>query len=94
MSFQNKPGSGALFKNDRKTNERQPDWRGPFYEQIGDDIVEREIAAWERVSAKGVRFLSLNVSDRLVPRKSPVEQSQSGTSHKDYSRDFDDDIPL
>lgn len=94
MSYDNKPGTGALFKNRNKKSDAAPDYRGPYYEKVGDGVVEREIAAWAKISQKGENYLSIKVGDKFVPRKSHAEQSQAGTSHKDYSRDFDDDIPL
>lgn len=58
MSYDN-TNSGALFKNERKDKESQPDYRGT----INVDGRELELAAWLKTSAKGVRFMSLKVQE-------------------------------
>ena len=46
---------GALFKNDRKNGDADPDYRGT----INVDGRELWVSAWVKTSAKGVRFMSL-----------------------------------
>ena len=87
--YENKPGSGALFKRDKK-NERQPDYSGPFYEKVGNGVVERQIAAWIRKSRKGETFLSLQVSDRYDSKSQKGEDG--GTEAP--SKEFDSDLPF
>jgi uncharacterized protein (DUF736 family) len=64
--YENKPNTGCLFRNDKRS-EKAPDWRGPYYDEIGGEVVEREIAAWERTSKSGKAYLSIKVGDRFVP---------------------------
>lgn len=66
MAYEHKEGQGSLFKND-KLNDRQPDYRGSIV--IGG--VTYEVAAWERTSQRGGKFLSLQAS---LPR----ERSEQG----------------
>ena len=91
MSYENKPGSGALFKRDKK-GERQPDYSGPYYEQVGDGVVERQIAAWIRKSKKGETYLSIQVTDRFEAKRvgPPIEAPKPD---KDAGKDFDNEIP-
>ena len=62
MSYEHKPGSFSLFKNDKKGNEKAPDYRGPGKGLDGSEI---EVAAWLKDGAKG-KFMSCSfkVKDR------------------------------
>ena len=86
MTYENKPGTGALFKNDKKGNDKAPDYRGPIYERIDGDVVERQISAWLRKSKSGQSYMSLQVKDKFVP-----SQAQAAPAKDD---DFDDKIPF
>lgn len=57
MAFEHKEGQGSLFKNE-KLNDRQPDFKGTIMIQG----VTYEIAAWEKTSQRGTKFLSLQAS--------------------------------
>ena len=65
--------SGALFLNNRKTNEKAPDWKGDI--ELSTDVVsylvkqlkegqpaKLDFAGWNRTSSKGTNFLSVKVS--------------------------------
>lgn len=69
MTYENKPGTGCLFRNERKQKETHPDYRGPFYEKVGDGVVEREISAWEKQSKNGTKYLWFKVGDKFVPNR-------------------------
>lgn len=55
MAYEQKPGGGSLFKNTKKTTEKQPDYRG---EIVTPDGTKFSLAGWIKQSAKG-SFLSL-----------------------------------
>jgi uncharacterized protein (DUF736 family) len=79
MSDFDNTNSGALFKNDKRTNDRQPQYRG----RINANGVEFWVSAWVKKSRNGANFMSLALT--------PVEeQVESGASDVD----FDDDIPF
>jgi uncharacterized protein (DUF736 family) len=61
MSQYNNTNSGALFTNGKK-GEKHPDFKG----QINIDGKDWDIAAWNRTSKNGNRFLSLKVSKPYV----------------------------
>ena len=67
MSYDN-TDTGALFKNDKRGNEKAPDYTGTIYDASGK---KRRIAAWLRQSKNGNNYMSLKIED---------ERSQSGTS--------------
>jgi uncharacterized protein (DUF736 family) len=50
--------SGALFKNNNKQKETQPDYQGT----INVEGVEYRLAAWLKTSKNGDRYMSLAVS--------------------------------
>jgi len=84
MTEYDNTNSGALFKNDKKEKESQPDYRGP----INVQGVEMELAAWLKTSQKGKKFMSLKIGPKWEPKESAAPQQ---APPKD---DFDDDIPF
>tara|TARA_X000001388_G_scaffold25996_1_gene18238 strand:+ start:2922 stop:3125 length:204 start_codon:yes stop_codon:yes gene_type:complete len=52
--------SGALFKNANKEKETQPDMSG----EVNVEGKEFRIAAWSNESKKGVKYLSLKISEK------------------------------
>ena len=60
MSDYNNTDTGALFKNDKKGNEKAPDYTGDIYDASGN---KRRIAAWLQKSKSGMSYMSLKISD-------------------------------
>jgi hypothetical protein len=54
--YKQKPGSGALFKNDKKTEETHPNYKGT----INIDGRDYWLSAWLKESAQGVKYMSLS----------------------------------
>ena len=52
--------SGALFKNNLKEKDTQPDMSGV----INVEGKEFRVAAWQNKSKKGAKYLSLKVSEK------------------------------
>jgi len=80
MNYENKPMTGALFKADKR-NEKAPDYTGPFY---GPDGEELEISAWVRKSKAGKQYMSVQVTEKWVPRAAKPAQEER----------FDEDVPF
>jgi hypothetical protein len=79
-----KINSGVLFKNTKKTADKQPDYRG-YVNVNGSDF---EIAGWISQTAKAGKFLGLRVK--------PAE-AKTGTTAATSSaveKGFDDQIPF
>lgn len=70
--------SGALFKNDRKEHEKQPDYKGDA--KINGH--EYWISAWVKEGKAG-KFFSLALTAK-EPRPEPTPQTET----------FDDDLPF
>jgi len=75
--------SGALFRNDRKTEDRHPDHTG----SITIDGKAYWLSAWVKTSKTGTRFFSLSVK----PKDAAPAQQTATQSKRD---DFDSDIPF
>lgn len=67
MSYEN---TGALFKNNEKSKEKQPDFTG----DITVNNVKYRLAGWKRVSSKGANFISL-VATELKPEVKKEEKT-------------------
>ena len=57
MAYETKPGSGTLFQNDQRGNDRAPNWRGELLLESGETL---KIAGWTKSGRKG-DFISLSV---------------------------------
>jgi hypothetical protein len=92
-NFQQKPGTGALFRNDKDGNESRPDYKGDLTLDNGEKI---RIAGWLKDGARG-KFLSLKV-DKPRDDREAVKSDGRGSSRpvagnrNDYP--IDDDIPF
>jgi uncharacterized protein (DUF736 family) len=65
----NKPNTGAIFKNDKKTSQNQPDYRG----KVNVNGKEMEIALWVKTSSAGNSYFSASFSEPYVaPQTQPV----------------------
>jgi hypothetical protein len=66
MAYNQQDMSGVLFKNTKKTNEKQPDYTGNI--QIGTE--ELKLAAWIKEGKNG-KFLSIKASEQTsAPKES------------------------
>jgi len=74
--MEQKPNTGAIFKNNKKEKETHPDYRG----KINVDGVEKEIALWVNTSKNGLQYFSASISEPYV-----VEEK-----HESKSEDFND----
>lgn len=64
MAFEHKDGSGSLFKNDKKGNDRAPDYKGDIC--VNGEVME--IAAWLKEGKAG-KFMSLSVKPKQTARE-------------------------
>lgn len=74
---------GALFKNDKKEKDTQPDYRGSL--NVGG--VEYWLSAWLKESKAGKKFMSLSVTVKEDKPESKPDNSMS-------EGPFSDDIPF
>ncbi len=88
--MEQKINSGAIFKNDKKTADNQPDYRG----KINVEGKEFEISLWVKTAQSGVKYMSAAIKEPYVaPAPAPVLQN---TTDKIKAADelFEDDLPF
>jgi len=78
MSYEMKEGQGSLFKNDKKTEDNQPDYTGKV--MIGGE--EKRMAAWVKKPEGKKAFLSISISDFQKREEAP------------FNSQTDDSIPF
>jgi hypothetical protein len=85
MAYEMRPGSGSLFKNDKKTEDRHPNLKGKIMLPNGE---VRWVSAWTKKTAAGDSWLSLSVGDLVqgVDQPKPVAAAPKF--------DDDSDIPF
>lgn len=66
MAFDN-TNRGSLFKNDRKTEPKQPDYKGSLNVQGTDHW----ISGWIRKSEEGTTYMSLSVEEKGKEHRKP-----------------------
>lgn len=60
MSQEKKPGTGAIFKNERKESENHPDYRGVIISPNGEEM---QVALWLKTAqTTGKKYFSVAVS--------------------------------
>jgi hypothetical protein len=97
-SFEQRDMEGALFKNERKTQENQPDFQG----KVRIEDVEWWISAWVNTArGSGKQYLKLKISEPRENAGSPVGSADAilGGGRTPPARDWgsgevDDDIPF
>lgn len=67
MTYTPKPGTGSLFKNDRKSKDHQPDYKGSICLPDGSTI---QLGGWISQGATG-KYLSLKPSQPLPAQGDP-----------------------
>lgn len=81
--FEMRNGQGSIFKNDKKGNEKAPDYSGKA--MIHDKEVK--IALWVKEGAKG-KFFSVKIED------ANTQQSGGGNRARPAAEDDGDSLPF
>jgi len=90
MAEYDNTNSGALFKNDRRSNDKQPNLRG----SVNVEGVEYWISAWTREVKGGARQGEKMISMALEPKEDRHAPAGQNTTKDKPVDDFDDDIPF
>lgn len=69
--FKHKDNTGSIFSNDKKGNEKAPDYKGT----INVEGKEFSIALWVREGNKG-KFFSTKIEQPYVKKDSPVSAKE------------------
>ena len=90
MAYENKPWTGALFKNDKKQTDSHPDYTGPFYDADGKEM---RIAVWLKTANSGSKYMSIQVSEKLGIKDLP-EPEPAPVGGLEGEAPLDDEIPF
>ena len=88
MTYDN-TNRGALFRNEKKENDKQPDYTG----KINVDGVDKRLAAWVSESRAGKKYFSIRVSE-FQEQQAGGDQGRQQSGGGIPEDDFDDDIPF
>lgn len=94
MAYDN-TNRGALFKNDRKEKETQPDYTG----SLNVDGVEFFLDAWLKTAESGRKFMSVSVKRKdkqasAPAAPAPAPRTPARQAPKTGFDDMDSDIPF
>ena len=78
MALELKNSEGLLFKNEKKTEDKHPSWKGQIKTPSGETL---DIALWEREGKKG-QFFSVKVSDLYNQDKEDKETAPAEEKKK------------
>ena len=70
MAYEMKEKTFSLFENDKKGNDKAPDYRGKGL----IDGKEVRIAVWKRKSASGIEYLSGSIEEPQQPAEQPAKE--------------------
>jgi uncharacterized protein (DUF736 family) len=79
--------TGAIFKNDNKTSDKHPDYKG----KVLINEKNMEISLWLNTSAKGVKYFSAVFSEPYV-KTSGIVANFEEEKFKEYEQE--DDLPF
>jgi hypothetical protein len=85
MAYEMRPGSGSLFKNDKKTTESHPNLKGKIMLPNGE---VRWVSGWTKTTSAGEKWISLSVGELVQGGGQPQPQP------KPAMVESDDDIPF
>jgi hypothetical protein len=84
MAYELNPGSGNIFKNQYKKEDRHPDYKGQVRTPDGQVL---DVALWIKDGKKG-KFFSVSLQE---PRQ---QEGRAPRAVDNRADDFDDDVPF
>lgn len=87
--YEQRDNSGALFKNEKKTESKHPDYQGDCLV----NGVKMRMSAWLKES-NGRKFMSLAFSEPFVPQQSQQTKPTQSTKSVDPMDGLEDDLPF
>jgi uncharacterized protein (DUF736 family) len=80
--YEQKDGTGALFKNEGKSKPEHPDYTG----NLKVEGIEFRLSAWVKTASSGRKYMSISAMPKESPGR-PVSNKSGNDFH-------DDDIPF
>lgn len=90
----NKNNKGFLYPNTNKTKATHPDYTGKVLIEVSGSVVEKRLAAWENSDSNGQKYLSIIVSDLLIPdnKNQNTQQNTINVQRTPVSSPISDDL--
>jgi len=79
MSNYDNTNRGAIFKNEQKSSDKQPDYKG----KINVDGVDKQISLWVTTSKEGKKFFSVQISEPYQPQQQAPQAAVSQSGDED-----------
>ncbi len=79
INMETKNNTGAIFKNDKKTSETHPDYKG----KVNVNGADMEVALWLKESKSGTKYFSATFQEPYVKPEARVVTDEQ-----------DDDLPF
>tara|TARA_R110000851_G_scaffold134377_1_gene269649 strand:- start:507 stop:779 length:273 start_codon:yes stop_codon:yes gene_type:complete len=80
MAYENKPNTGAMFKNEKKESDKHPDFTGTFYDKDG---VKMNLAMWKNESKTGKQYFAVAASEWRESGKTAPDKTEAVATTKD-----------
>ena len=87
MAYEHKPGSGSMFKNDKKESDNHPDYKG---DGMAPDGTMVWLDAWIKRPEGKKPFLSVS----MKPKDAARQPAPARPAAPKPAPDFEDDIPF
>ncbi len=88
-AYQQKDNSGALFTNNRRERDSQPNYTGDAV----IDGVKYRISAWEKTSKNGSTYYSLSFTKDGAPRQERRNERPTAEKRGSLKDQLSDDVP-
>lgn len=91
MTYELKENTGSLFKNNNKTQEKHPSYKGKI--NIAGKVMD--IALWQRQTSKGDVYLSVMVSEPMTKQEQIITKAAAPVTPPPVESrpPLDDEIP-
>ena len=87
--METKQNTGAIFKNNNKTKDTQPDYRG----KVNVEGKELEISLWLKESKQGVKYFSASFQEPYV-KPAPMSETMSNNIAASIEQPINDGLPF
>jgi len=90
--YKPQPGTGSVFKNDRKQEDWHADWNGKI---LLPDGTEHYIDVYDNVSKSGQEYRRIRIGRAVANQnmQAPVQNTQP-TNQAGSMQDLEDDLPF
>lgn len=92
MAYEQRPGQGSLFRNEKKTTEKHPNLKGKVMLPNGE---LRWVSGWSKKTSAGEAWISLAIGDLVAGSGGGVPPLDAHNQAKGNGyQPEDDDIPF